>query len=1043
MTISDLLTANTSWKQITHSLSKLDRKQKGELFERLVKLYFKLSPEYMSLYDSIWLWSEVPETIKQKLSLPNQDLGIDLLCAKKDEFHAIQCKYIQDESESLTGQRVSTFLSIYNKTPEIRFGYICTTTDVHSRNLKKYTDGSIQLVKADTWRKRINEEFILQAISYLKGKKRKLVPFRPFDHQKSAINNAHKHFKIDGNTRGKLIFPCGSGKSLTGYWICDELKSKRTIVALPSLALVKQTLEVYLREVVANKKSIKWLCICSDEGIGKSDDIFTLTQDIGVPCVTDVEYIEKWLLGNIDEDIMVFTTYQSGRIISDISKKLGLEFNLGIFDEAHKTVGKADKLFSHLLFDENIVIQHRVFMTATERFYSGSKDDILSMDDVDVYGKTFSYLSFKEAINNNPPLLTDYKVITIEVSNSEVKDFIKDNNLIELNSVWSRETEARSLASLLALRKAMRKYPINNAVSFHSTIKKAQRGKEIQSILTQQFELDPIESFTISGKDSASRRSKIIDEFARSDKAIITNAKCLTEGVDVPKIDCIVFSDPKKSKVDIVQALGRALRIKEGKEWGYVILPLVFNEETKSIDNKSFNDILSIVRSLAANDERIIEYLRDKNEKEASNSTENQFHLEIITDRLDANELEEHLEIKLWDKLARLNWRSYHEAKAFARSLGLSSNKEWREYVKSEERPLDIPVNPDQVYSKEGQWESWSEWLGTQNLGKLDTSIFINRAKTIHKGKYDYSLVKYSNNRTKVKIICPKHGVFEQAPYVHMHPRGCPKCSKKYVSWSTDSLKEAGFESKAREIHGSKYDYSKVDYINNSTKVMIICPKHGLFNQTPQAHLKGQGCRKCYDELKKKDRLESFITKAQKTHNNKYDYSEVEYVNKETPVKIICPDHGAFKQRPGNHLAGNGCSICSGIKSNKKNFIKKARKKHGDKFDYTKTVYTRLRDKIVVTCKKHGDFTVGASNHLLKWGGCPKCKKELIRERRGAGKNHFIERARKVHGDKYDYSKVDYQTNKIKVEIICPRHGSFFQKPTNHYQGTGCPGCAK
>ena len=197
-------------------------------------------------------------------------------------------------------------------------------------------------------------------------------------------------------------------------------------------------------------------------------------------------------------------------------------------------------------------------MTATERFYSGSKDDMISMDDEDIYGETFSFMSFKDAVNQN--LLTDYKIITIDVKKSEVAEFIKSNGLVQLSDKWKKETEARSLSSMIALRKAMNRFDIKNVVSFHSSIERAKRNMGIHSYITSTYGYKPIDTFTVSGKDSTSKRSVIVNEFASSERALITNARCLTEGVDVPNIDCIVFADPRKSKVDIVQALGRGLK---------------------------------------------------------------------------------------------------------------------------------------------------------------------------------------------------------------------------------------------------------------------------------------------------------------------------------------------------------------------------------------------------------------------------------------------------------------------------------------------------
>jgi predicted helicase len=231
---------------------------------------------------------------------------------------------------------------------------------------------------------------------------------------------------------------------------------------------VKQTLEVYLREIAATHKNARWLCVCSDQEIGSADEVKIHTSDLGVPCTTDPTEIRNWLQRPGEQQQIVFTTYQSGRLVADIAREENIAFDLAILDEAHKTVGSTGKLFSYLLFDENIDIRKRIFMTATERFYSGSKDDIVSMDDPDVYGEVFTQMTFKEAIDQQ--LLTDYKVITIDVAKKEIADFIRENKLIELDSKWGKETEARSLAAMIALRKAMKALPIRNAVSFHSSL---------------------------------------------------------------------------------------------------------------------------------------------------------------------------------------------------------------------------------------------------------------------------------------------------------------------------------------------------------------------------------------------------------------------------------------------------------------------------------------------------------------------------------------------------------------------------------------------
>ncbi len=200
-------------------------------------------------------------------------------------------------------------------------------------------------------------------------------------------------------------------------------------------------------------------------------------------------------------------------------------------------------------------------------------------------------------------------------------------------------------------------------------------------------------------------------------------------------------------------------------------------------------------------------------------------------------------------------------------------------------------------------------------MKKLTTQTFIQKVKEIHHHRYDYSLVEYINTRTKVKIICPIHGVFEQQPSNHIQGQTCPKC--KYDQISTNLSHNTNiFIQKVKEIYHHEYDYSLVEYINNKTKVKIICPIHGVFEQTPKKHLNGQKCPKCSrisGSNKQKNTIQEFVSISTKIHNNKYDYTLVEYINNKTKVKIICPIHGVFEQRPDCHIYGQGCPKCISI----------------------------------------------------------------------------------------------------------------------------------
>ena len=252
------------------------------------------------------------------------------------------------------------------------------------------------------------------------------------------------------------------------------------------------------------------------------------------------------------------------------------------------------------------------------------------------------------------------------------------------------------------------------------------------------------------------------------------------------------------------------------------------------------------------------------------------------------------------------------------------------------------------------------------------------------------------------------------------------------------------FIKKAKGIHGDKYNYTKVNYIDCNTKVCIICPEHGEFWQSPRCHLRGRGCSLC--SKNKKLTTEEFIKRSREIHGDKYDYSKVNYVNNHTKVCIICPEHGEFWQKPISHLNGHGCVKCytkdcaDRFSLTTKEFIKKAKDIHGDKYDYSKVNYVNSYTKVCIICPEHGEFWQDPHTHLSGYG-CKECSKEYRSIIQSRGVDWFIEKARKVHCDKYDYSKVKYVNKDTKVCIICPKHGEFWQSPKSHLEGYGCSIC--
>jgi len=250
--------------------------------------------------------------------------------------------------------------------------------------------------------------------------------------------------------------------------------------------------------------------------------------------------------------------------------------------------------------------------------------------------------------------------------------------------------------------------------------------------------------------------------------------------------------------------------------------------------------------------------------------------------------------------------------------------------------------------------------------------------------------------------------------------------------------------------HGEKYDYSKTNYINSNTKVEILCKTHGEFLQVPHSHLSGRGCKKCGNDLntiKKTKTKEDVISEAISVHGNKYDYSKVNYVKGKIKVTITCKEHGDFQQTLDAHICGNqGCPNC-GIEKNKikrtktqEQYIKEITLVHGNTYDYSKVKYINDFSKICISCKIHGDFFQKASNHLLG-RGCNLCANIVRGAIKRKSKEKFIEDSMKVHGDKYDYSNVEYTNSVEKVSVICKNHGIFNISPSNHISGKGCSLC--
>lgn len=321
-------------------------------------------------------------------------------------------------------------------------------------------------------------------------------------------------------------------------------------------------------------------------------------------------------------------------------------------------------------------------------------------------------------------------------------------------------------------------------------------------------------------------------------------------------------------------------------------------------------------------------------------------------------------------------------------------------------------------------------------MKKLSQEDFIKKAREVHGNKFDYSKSVYKTNKFPITIICPEHGEFETTPVVHLKGFNCPHC--RYGGNSEE--RGLQFIAKAKQVHFDRnYDYSLVDYKNNTTKVKIICPEHGEFEQNPGNHLNGQKCPVCAKQegdLKQRFDIEELIKKLNIIHNNKYQYQIEGYLNIFSKIRIICPEHGEFEQAVGNHLNGQGCRKCgiNNTKLTKEQFIQQSKKIHGDKYDYSKVEFENTKSKIVIGCPKHGDFEQQLSSHTVLKAGCPKCATTCSKFEQWV--SEVIELASGEKPVKYkmqDKKQIDVLYKNVGFEA----NGLFYHTEKNFYGGDG------
>jgi 3-mercaptopyruvate sulfurtransferase SseA len=363
------------------------------------------------------------------------------------------------------------------------------------------------------------------------------------------------------------------------------------------------------------------------------------------------------------------------------------------------------------------------------------------------YGKRFFELSYKEAIKQG--LISDYKILTVTVGDGRIRQLITDNRILDLNLRDLDEVEAQSAAAGIALKRVLKEHGIKHAISFHRSIRAADRFREQQDALNGLRDIGPrTTNFHVSSKKTAGQRADSLREFVRSKRSLITNARCLTEGVDVPETDCVLFADPKQSTIDIVQAAGRALRQFRGKDYGYILLPIIVPPKMdfeKFAETTAFRQVVRTIGALSTQDGRIADEFRAIEQGHISSGKIVEIEGDVpVGMKIKLGDFAKAISTQIWKVVGRANWRNFEDARTFARSRGFKSVSEWNDYCASGQRPADIPSAPQVIYANTG-WAGWGDWLGNgtvanqlrQYLPFLKARSFVHRLGLKSRGEWD------------------------------------------------------------------------------------------------------------------------------------------------------------------------------------------------------------------------------------------------------------------------------------------------------------------
>lgn len=614
-----------------------NNRDKGTSFEKIIKEYLLIDPKYASFIEEAWLWSEFPYRDNKG------DTGIDIVAKTHNgEFWAIQCKFY-DENYAIQKADVDTFLAtsskyffIDGKKTLYSYRLIVSTTNKYSKNaedaLKDQNPEVGRIGITDLLDSSIDwEQFINDDIIKLK------VKYKPKEHQRNAIDDVLEGFKT--YDRGKLIMACGTGKTFTSLRIVEELLNGKgnVLFLVPSISLISQTISEWSAQC---NYTFDALVVCSDSKVSKGENLV----DLGIPSTTNVDRLCEWankIKNDSREMHFIFSTYQSIDAVSKFQDRAKFDFDIIVCDEAHRTTGvtlsdEDESYFVKVHDNKFISARKRLYMTATPRIFSDNvkkkandvNAELCSMDDESKYGKTFHNLTFSDAVAQS--LLTDYKVLVLAVDEEYVKrelqylltdenHELKLDDTVKIMGCWNGLSKKSIDKNNYSFN--IDPAPMKRSVAFCNRIKDSEKLVEMFKVIQNHIKdnnpeeykrLVNIEIEHVDGKFNALEKKDKINWLKEDTQygtcRILTNARCLSEGIDVPALDSVIFLNPRSSMVDIIQSVGRVMRKSPGKKYGYVMLPIGIpsgeNPEEALDNNEKYKIVWSVLQALRAHDDR-------------------------------------------------------------------------------------------------------------------------------------------------------------------------------------------------------------------------------------------------------------------------------------------------------------------------------------------------------------------------------------------------------------------------------------------------------